>query len=264
MNISLSPGGRRYGALRDLHDSRDYTMNSAPVFRLDLAKLPPRVDLSPLCGPVKDQGQEGSCTGHAYSSIREYLARKFQNASPILSPQFLYAQELLLEGSFPTDGGAQPRTGCVVLDQVGCCEEGIEPYVVGQIQEPTAAQLNNAKRWIGGAYHRLTSPADIFSCLASGYPVSIGFAVYESFESDTVANTGVMPYPNVQKEQFLGRHEVFACGYDVLRMSVTCQNSWGSSWGRSGRFEMPWSVLDNPNMVSDMWLAHLGRAWVPK
>ncbi len=238
-------------------------MASAPVFRMPLSKLPPLIEFTTLCGPVKDQKQEGSCTAHSKSSIREYLARKFQNLSPILSPQFLYVQELLAENTFPTDGGAQPRTGCSVLASVGCCEEGMEPYVAGQIVMPTAAQLNNAKRWIGGAYHRIIDPTDIFSCLASGYPASIAFAVYDSFESDAVANTGRMPCPNVAKEQFLGRHDVMACGYDVLSMSIICQNSWGSSWGQAGRFHMPFSVLNDPNLVSDIWMCHLGKPWVP-
>ncbi len=32
-------------------------------------------------------------------------------------------------------------------------------------------------------------------CLASGYPFVYGFTVYESFESKSVAKTGVVPMP---------------------------------------------------------------------
>jgi len=34
------------------------------------------------------------------------------------------------------------------------------------------------------------------SCLADGFPFVFGFTVYESFESQEVAKTGVVPLPN--------------------------------------------------------------------
>jgi len=37
--------------------------------------LPQQVDLREFGGPIKDQGEEGSCTGHAFSSAREWMAR---------------------------------------------------------------------------------------------------------------------------------------------------------------------------------------------
>jgi C1A family cysteine protease len=38
--------------------------------------VPQEVDLREFGGPVKDQGEEGSCTGHAFSSAREWIAWK--------------------------------------------------------------------------------------------------------------------------------------------------------------------------------------------
>jgi hypothetical protein len=46
-------------------------------------------------------------------------------------------------------------------------------------------------------------------CLAEGYPFVLGFTVYESFESDTVAQTGIVPMPR-SGEQVLGGHCVVA------------------------------------------------------
>ena len=260
MSLPLSPAGRRYGRLKDHADVRDWGMRTAPVFRLPITQLPPSVDLSSFNGPIKDQGQEGSCTGHAYSSFREFLARKFQSESPILSPQFLYVSELLKERTFPNDNGAMPRTGCLVLNQLGCCEESDFPYVVEGLTQPTQSQLDAAKKWIGGAYHRIGNLADLLSCLASGYCASVGFSVYESFESEQVANTGIMPMPQ-PNEQLLGGHEVLAVGYDSASGYVKIQNSWGSSWGLGGYFKMPFEYISNPAYVSDLWLTHLGRAW---
>jgi hypothetical protein len=69
--------------------------------------VPPVVDLRAWAGPVKDQLNEGSCTGHAFSSAREWIARRHEKSSVILSPQSLYAEELVAEGTFPQDNGAR-------------------------------------------------------------------------------------------------------------------------------------------------------------
>src|ERR1700682_3189550 len=119
---------RKFGALRDVHDVRDRMYRAS---RLAPA-VPLHVDLREWGGPIKDQGEEGSCTGHAFSSAREWIARKYEKTSPILSPQCLYVEELIADGSFPRDEGAMPRTGCQVLAAKGCCQASFYPYVVGK------------------------------------------------------------------------------------------------------------------------------------
>src|SRR5271156_3097678 len=115
--------------------------------------IPQQVDLREWSGPIKDQGEEGSCTGHAFSSGREWIARKDEKTSAILSPQYLYVEELLADGSFPRDEGAMPRTGCQTLTAKGCCEESLYPYVAGKLTAPTADQAQNALEYKTGAYH---------------------------------------------------------------------------------------------------------------
>lgn len=122
--------------------------------------------------------------------------------------------------------------------------------------------MDNAKKWIGGAYHRIASLADVLSCLASGYPCSVAFAVYESFENSWTT-PGLMPIPQAS-ENILGYHEVAAIDYDLPNRVVLIQNSWGDQWGLPsdpGMFLMPFDFIGNVNFVSDLWLSHLGRAW---
>jgi C1A family cysteine protease len=69
--------------------------------------------------------------------------------------------------------------------------------------------------------------AQMQGCLASGYPFVFGFTVYESFESDTVAQTGIVPMP-AQGEQVLGGHCVVAVGYDDTQRRFIVRNSWGT------------------------------------
>jgi C1A family cysteine protease len=227
---------------------------------MKLAEIPRVVDLRPWQGPIKDQGDEGSCTGHAGSSDVELIFRKYRNEAPILSPGFVYAQELIAEGTFPEDDGAMPRTICQVLSEFGVAEASVDPYIPGQISKPSADAVKNALLYKLGGYHRLAGLPDVLSCLGNEtpWPVLVGFAVYESFESDEVANTGVMPVPNVNKEEFLGGHEVLAIGYDSSKHALLCQNSWGDSWGERGHFWMPYAAVADQNICSDLWIIHLG------
>lgn len=255
--LTLSPSGRKYGALKDQHDPRDHTLPTA----LQAPVLPQAADLRPWCGPIKNQGQEGSCTGHTGSSSVEWQFRRYKSASPVLSPQFLYIQELIKDGNFPNDVGAGPRTMCQVLNQIGVCEEGLDPYVAGRIAKPSDAVVASAQQFRLGAYHRLNGVLDLLSVLGhpTPWPVLVSFWVYASFETTETAATGIMPIPDVKNEEFLGGHEVLAVGYDSSRQMVICQNSWGENWGMDGFFEMPYRVVSDPNLCSDLWVIHLGH-----
>jgi hypothetical protein len=247
---------RKFGALRDVHDVRDRMYRALPL----ALPVPLHVDLRAWGGPVKDQGAEGSCTGHAFSSAREWIARKYEKTLPILSPQCLYVEELIADGSFPKDEGAMPRTGCQVLTAKGCCEAALYPYVAGKFTAPTPEQAQNALKYKTGAYHRIGSLPDFLSCLAgvTPWPVLVGFAVYESFMTQQVADTGMMPSPQ-SDEQRQGGHAVLCLGYDTLKQLALMQNSWGDGWGQRGYFWMPLEVIGAPE--TDLWMAHTGGPW---
>jgi hypothetical protein len=247
---------RKFGAVRDVHDVRDRMYCSSSPARPVLQ----HVDLREWSGPIKDQGEEGSCTGHAFSSAREWIARKYEKTLPILSPQFLYVEELIANGFFPKDEGAMPRTGCQVLTVTGCCEASLYPYVSGKFTTPTTEQAQNALKYKTGAYHRIGTLPDILSCLSdpSPWPVLVGFVVYESFMSDQVADTGMMPIPNPGEQQ-QGGHEVLCLGYDLTEQLALIQNSWGDGWGQRGYFWMPFDVITSPD--TDLWMVHTGGPW---
>ena len=95
-------------------------------------------------------------------------------------------------------------------------------------------------------------------CLASGFPFVIGFTVYESFEGDEVARTGVMPMPGA-REHVLGGHAVTAVGYDDKLDRFRMRNSWGKDWGVKGYFTMPYAYLLDDNLSDDFWKITLVR-----
>lgn len=91
------------------------------------------------------------------------------------------------------------------------------------------------------------------ACLASGSPFLFGFSVYESFESDQVAQTGIVPMPG-GNEALLGGHAVVACGYDDARQVFYARNSWGALWGDEGYMYIPYAYLLDRNLAADFWM----------
>jgi len=232
--------------------------------------IPESVDLRSTAGPIKDQGSEGSCTAHADTSGAEWQYRRYLNKAPVFSPQYTYAQELLVDGDFPNDNGSDGQTACEVAIFKGFCELSLYPYVAGQINRPTPEQEASAKKWALGAYHGVAGSQVALSVLGdpTPWPLLIGFTVYQSFESDEVAQSGVMPLPG-PGEAVLGGHEVLALGYDIGETPTVrpkdcppaflIQNSWGSSWGCGGFFWMPVGILDSPD--TDIKIVHAGKPW---
>ena len=90
------------------------------------------------------------------------------------------------------------------------------------------------------------------SCLAAGYPFVMGFSVYESFESEEVATTGILPMPHPNESQ-LGGHAVVGVGYDDATQMFIIRNSWGKSWGQHGYFMMPYAYITNSGLADDFW-----------
>ena len=80
----------------------------------------------------------------------------------------------------------------------------------------------------------------------------ITILVYQSFESQQVAKTGMVSMPK-PGEQFLGGHAICVVGYDDSKKCFICRNSWSSQWGIGGYFYMPYEYLTNPKLASDAW-----------
>ena len=244
-----------YGWMPDLPDQRDYKFSV--VYKIPV-KLPASVDLRAQCSPVEDQGQLGSCTANALAGALEFLERKDKVAFADLSRLFIYYNERVIEHTVSSDSGAMLRDGIKTLAKQGVCTEAKWPYVISQFtKKPTAACYKEGLAHQITSYQRLLTVDEMRSCLADGYPFVFGFTVYESFESATVARTGVvnMPKPG---EKVLGGHAVVGVGYNDAQQRFIIRNSWGTGWGQKGYFTMPYAYLDNRNLSDDFWTIRRG------
>lgn len=225
------------------------------------AEVDPR-DQLPI---VYDQGQLGSCTANAVAAALQYDryldgAIKLRHDRP--SRLDIYYGERALEGELGQgDTGAIGRDGFKFAQQTGYLLERQWPYDISKFQEtpPTANPTT------GAPYHRIKltkqyasvsqSQAAIQLALNNQQTVAFGFTVYPSFESEKVAETGIVPLPtfNDQQQGSIGGHETLIVGYlEAYPTYALVRNSWGSGWGLGGYFLMPWAYITNSSLASDL------------
>ncbi len=238
---------RTYGWVPDVPDQRDYLYSAIrPV-----VKLPQRVDLRGSCSAVENQGSLGSCTAQALAGNLEYLDKKADLLYTDVSRLFIYYNERQSIDAVNYDSGASLRDGIKTLKDYGVCPEESWPYIIERFtRKPPLKCYTEAKKHCIESYHRITRPAEMLACLAEGYPFVFGFTVYESFESQKVAHSGIVNMPG-KKERALGGHAVMAVGFDQGAKRFLVRNSWGADWGKGGYFTMPYEYLEE--LSDDFW-----------
>ena len=243
----------KYGWIRQKPDFRDQLFTlTAPVW------THPTCDLRPQDSPIYDQGQLGSCTGNATAGAVEFARRK--EGLPDFEPSrlFAYYNGRAIEGTTSVDAGAEIRDVIKGVVKYGVCPETEWPYDISKFADaPPSTVYADAHRDHVIRYSVVhQTQVGLKTCLSLGFPVVFGFTVYDSFESDQVAKTGIVPMPS-KDETVVGGHAVMAVGYDDNLQQVTVRNSWGSGWGDHGYFHMPYKYIFNPNLASDFWMIQL-------
>jgi C1A family cysteine protease len=243
---------RLYTWRPDKPDYRDYAfLDHFPVKAA--TALPQAVDLRSHFASVYDQGELGSCTANALGGALQYMHMKLLNDSTMFSRLFIYYNERLIEHTTRTDAGAEIRDGIKTLATQGACSETAWPYVISKFKtKPVKKCYTDGLKNKISSYYRITDLNSALQCLADGFPFVFGFSVYDAFEGDAVAKTGVLNMP-AKGEKMLGGHAVCAVGYDMPSKRFIVRNSWGESWGQKGYFTMPFDYVMNPNLADDMW-----------
>jgi C1A family cysteine protease len=250
---------QHYGWVSDLPDIRDFLYKPK---RGAKSALPAKADITKAKGyfGCYDQLQLGSCTANAIAAALQFdalIQGKPLNENP--SRLFIYYGERVIEGTVGQDAGAQIRDGIKVVAKLGAPPESVWPYSDDAKTfktKPSPGAYTAGLTDTALTYKRLSRDKNLIQFRASlavdARPFVFGFSVYESFESQDVATSGIVPMPT-PGEQLLGGHAVLAVGYDDKKKLVKVRNSWGPDWGQSGHFWLPYAFFTTSGLTSDFW-----------
>jgi C1A family cysteine protease len=224
--------------------------------------LPSSVNLleRPYMPPVLDQGSLGSCASNAMAVNIGYLLGKESKSEFLPSRLALYYNcRVKVEGApADQDTGVTIADLCQAVAAYHACPEADWPYDISKFALPPPEKATKDEmKHRGWRYFALEQELDtIKTSLAQGYPVILGIQIYTSFESQAVAETGLVPIPNVDTEQLLGGHCQLIIGYSDEKQAFLSRNSWSKSWGCPtfpGCSWIPYKYILDPTLTSDIW-----------
>lgn len=233
--------------------------------------LPEKVDLSPLCSPIEDQGSHGSCVGHGTCGMLEYLElwelraklpvgakapEVFDSTFDPISRLFVYNNARLYDGNpLSQDNGTQISSAIHVIKNQGLCRESQFAYTDENVlfSPPDEAYLE-------GLHHKAVwdykldnrNLNELKQCLAWGYPIIFGMTCYDSMMTQQVAETGDIPYPS-NGDSPVGGHCMLIVGYDNATQTFDLRQSWGLGWGNQGYGKIGFDYLTDTDLASDFW-----------
>lgn len=247
------------GWLPDTPDPRDRLLHSRSTLMAVHAagKLPRAVDLRhkhkwPAC---YDQGALGSCIENAGASLIQYEQLKM--GKPLVMPARLapYYDVRKIEHTIRSDAGGQIRDYMKVAAKKGVGPESLSPYDTSTFTHaPSIAYYKAATENKIAAYSKVqVSTLAVRAALASDFPVIFGITLFESFESDAVEKSSIVPMPDINNEKAIGGHCMSVVGYNDDTQRFTVRNSWSPTWGKKGYCEIPYAYLCNSDYADDFW-----------
>ena len=117
--------------------------------------------------------------------------------------------------------------------------------------KPPESVYDLAKKDVIKQYSRVPVKLEnIQNVLTHNIPVVFGMSLFNSFMSEDVAKTGVIPMPKMS-EKMIGGHAMLIVGSNDKYFIV--RNSWGEGWGDYGYCYIPHQYLTNTDLADDFW-----------
>jgi hypothetical protein len=206
---------------------------------------------------ILDQGNLGACVVNAFAGITQCLTGK----TP--SRLYLYFNARVATGSSPKDDSGLDLTQALpIIKSYGLPYETLWNYsnISNFSVFPPLSVYKSSSITTKTLIYTAISQTDIviMNAIYANTPILFGFNVYQSFMTNAVAQTGVIPTPNPSIEQLEGGHCVSIVGWTVYN-NIQCyiiRNSWGTNWGNTG------AIAYNPNNGSNGGFAYIPKSYV--
>lgn len=244
---------RKYGHLPSLEDFSMFQIFGAG--KPKGLNIPDEMDMRPNMPWMYDQGSTSSCTGNGGARIIRYGRQIAGYPSVDPSRLFLYFNARKQEGSVASDDGAQIIDIIKGANLYGIIPETdwlFDPNKVTVV--PPDSLYEKAKDLKIHNY----APLDNFKidalrmCLFHGFPIIFGFRVFDYFESQQMADKGILHLPTSSEAEVGGHCEVVG-GCDHPNRRFLIANSWGLDWAIKGWHWMDYDYFAS-QYTSDLWM----------
>jgi C1A family cysteine protease len=179
----------KLGWIPDIPDHRDFVYAAAPK------AYPSMVNLNSQCPPVYDQRTLSSCVGNGVSMVCQFNAirQKLKKSNIMPSRLFVYWNARAYEGTTNVDEGCQIRDAIKGVAKLGIPIASYWPYILKNVNvQPIPSAYKEGANHKAIQYARLenTNLNILKGCLAEGFPFVFGAAIYQSFMTPAVAESG--------------------------------------------------------------------------
>jgi len=205
----------KFNLSKSLHDPRDFMLESIYP---DPVTLPEVYDLRPQMQPIRDQGNQGTCSAQTAAAMKEWQELVDVQYKNYFSPQFVYNSR-----SNQESGGMTPRDTMEILFKIGIVPEKDYPY--GNFGKITEELIKKAETYKIQGYAQINTIDSLKKALFGNGPCYIAFSVYNPQNMEFWKQTS-------SNQQALGGHALTVVGW--LKDSFIIRNSWTVQWGDNG------------------------------
>jgi C1A family cysteine protease len=224
---STGRGSKKYatGLRFDPYDPRDLIFVAPPRI------LPVKIDNREESTAVRDQGREGSCTGHALVAAAELLYWRKLGRPPDFSERWAYEKARENDEWPGTDyEGSSLRGAIKGWEKEGLCEENFWPYVSKRPGKPDPAASENALSHPLLKYERCLGLENMKHAVHHRGLIIVGASIHRGW----FQARGEEEIPFTSELEMVGGHAFVILGYDDTRSIFWVKNSWGEDWGKGG------------------------------
>lgn len=230
----------------DFPDNRDW------LYQPNLQQLKPYID-PPAILNIRDQGNEGACTGFALAAAIDYIKRSSGKPKYKASARMLY-EMAKRHDEWPKENydGSSLRGAIYGWKNSGVCTEELWPYTNKANSKNnyfTIKRAKEAREHTIGAYYRIRPVlADFHAAIGEIGVIVVSAKIHKNWDTPV---KGIIAYDN--EIEYTGGHAFVIVGYNDKGFWI--QNSWGAQWGKDGI--ALWLYEDWIDNIMDAWVFRL-------